>query len=425
MFKEKLAKMANEKREQIKNLNAAMINSDSKEERMALGKTLDSVKNELEELERLLADIDKPADDKKPADGKKPDMVVVDDDVLVDDQRGFNVAATMEMRNGKTAADAAEKRAKAFVETSHLSVGADEARSVLLASGGIAKPETVSGINNPFNVISTVVDLVQVEDMTGMGGHKEVYVQSWQEADAGTDGVAPTPNDPTFKTVMINPFLLNVMTYVSKELKKQTPLQYEAKVREGALIALKKKLNSWIVGGNGSTQIYGIVNAVNTDSESMTQALEIAAIDEKTLRNIVFNYGGDENVGGGATLILNKNDLIAFGDVRGSDKKPVYEITPDGSNPNRGTIRDGGLTVPYVICSAVPALTGAAAETKTMLYGEIKGYKLGLFGNYEVNVSEDYKFGEGLLTVRGEVMVGGNVVVDKGFVVVTAPESNG
>lgn len=419
MFKEKLLKMAAEKREQLKKLNDALINSDDKEERMALGKTLDSVKNELEELERLIADIDEPADDKG---GKgKPDTVIVDDDVLVDDKRGLNVAATMEMRNGKPADDA-EKRAQAFAKSERMSIPAKEARSVLIASGGIAKPDTVGGINDPFNVISSVVDLVRVEDMTGMGSHKEAYVKAWQTADAGTDGTAPTPSDPTFGMVQFNPFTLEVMTFISKDIRKQTPLQYEAKVREGALIALKKKLASWIVAGNGSSQIYGIVNAVNTDSESMVETLEIAGnIDDKTLRTIVFNYGGDENIGSNATLILNKKDLIAFGDVRGDDKKPVYEITPDGSNPNRGTIRDAGLVVPYVICSSATAFTGAGTSAKTMMYGDIKGYLLGLFGNYEVNVSDDYKFGEGLLTVRGEVMVGGNVNQDKGFVVVTTP----
>jgi len=123
-------------------------------------------------------------------------------------------------------------------------------------------------------------------------------------------------------------------------------------------------------------------------------------------------------------LFLNKNDLIAFGDVRGtSEKKAIYEITPDGNNPNTGIIKDGGLSVRYVICSDVTALTGSAetgaTRIKTMIYGNPYNYKLGLFGDYEVSVSDDYKFGEGMLTVKGEAMVGGNVYVDKGFVVLT------
>ena len=191
------------------------------------------------------------------------------------------------------------------------------------------------------------------------------------------------------------------------------------------MVALRKKVAELIVKGNGTTEPYGIINAVNTEStpEVIYETLTVsdATIDEKTLRKIVFAY--DENVGGNARLYLNKKDLIAFGDVRGTnEKKAVYEITPDGSNPNTGIIKDGGLSVPYTICSDVVALsasTKGSAAIKTMIYGDPSNYKLGLFGDYEVSVSEDYKFAEGLLAVRGEAMVGGNLTFDKGMVVVT------
>lgn len=311
-----------------------------------------------------------------------------------------------------------------FVETRRLSIGATETRSVLLATGNIVKPTGVGdGINDPFNIVSSIVDEIMVEDMTGMGEYKEAYVKAWQTADVKADGTAQTGSDPTFRTVAIKPFLMAVTTYVSRELEKQTPLQYETKVRQGALIALKKKLAAWIVGGNGSTEMHGVYNAANTEStpEAMYTTLDATAINEKTLRNIVFAYGGAENIGSGARLYLNKKDLIAFGDVRGTnEKKAVYEITPDGGNPNTGIIKDGGLSVPYTICSDVASFTDATATSagvKTMFYGDPKNYKLGLFGNYEVNVSRDYKFAEGLNTIMGEVMVGGNVVVEGGFVV--------
>ena len=68
---------------------------------------------------------------------------------------------------------------------------------------------------------------------------------------------------------------------------------------------------------------------------------------------------------------------------------------------------------------ALSASTKGSAAIKTMIYGDPSNYKLGLFGDYEVSVSEDYKFAEGLLAVRGEAMVGGNLTFDKGMVVVT------
>lgn len=97
----------------------------------------------------------------------------------------------------------------------------------------------------------------------------------------------------------------------------------------------------------------------------------------------------------------------------------VYEIIPDGNNPNTGIIKDGGLSVPYCINSSLKVHATAEGSAKTMAYGDPMNYTCGLFGDYEVRVSEDYKFAEGMLAVMGEVYVGGNVTKDKGFVVVT------
>ena len=167
------------------------------------------------------------------------------------------------------------------------------------------------------------------------------------------------------------------------------------------------------------------------DNDSMIQAYNMSGdIDDKTLRNIVFAYGGEDNLfgGEGVVLLLSKKDLIAFGDVRSSTtKQAVYEITPDGRNPNTGIIKDGGLSVRYCInanCTAYCEAEGTEAGVSTMIVGDPMNYKLGLFGDYEITVSEDYKFGEGLLAVRGEVLVAGNVIKDKGFVVVKKVPAN-
>jgi HK97 family phage major capsid protein len=317
------------------------------------------------------------------------------------------------------------ERAKEFAKTGKLKISSTETRSTLLSGGKIATPTGVGGIGEPQNIVSSIVDMITVEDLTGMGGYKEAFVSAWQTAGAGVEGTVANASDPTFKIANINPFDIDVVSYVSKQIKKQSPLMYTEKVRKGALIALKKKAVSYIIGGDGSTEPFGIYNAADSAAAAICEAYEVTSstIDDSTLRDIVFNYGGDENIGAGAKLFLHKNDLIAFGDVRGTnEKKAVYEIVPDGSNPNIGIIKDGGLAVPYVLCSDVTALSDSTysdTDIPTMIYGNPSNYKLGLFGDFEVAVSDDYKFGEGLLTVRGEVVLGGNVVADKGFLVVT------
>lgn len=358
------------------------------------------------------------------ADQEKLTALNAEADALNTEEKELRSKMDLKGKIKPVANEQTEDRAAKFARDGRMAIPVSETRSTLLSGGKIATPTGVGGIGEPQNILSSIIDMIAIEDLTGMGSYKEAFVSAWQTAGAGTEGTVANTSDPTYKIAVINPFDIDVVSYVSKQIKKQSPLLYEEKVRKGALIALKKKAVSYIIGGDGATEPFGIYNAADSAAAALCETYDVTSstIDGTTLRKIVFNYGGDENVGAGAKLFLHKNDLIAFGDVRGTnEKKAVYEIIPDGSNPNIGVIKDGGLAVPYVLCSDVTALSDSTysdADIPTMIYGNPANYKLGLFGDFEVAVSDDYKFGEGLLTVRGEVVLGGNVVADKGFLIV-------
>lgn len=329
-------------------------------------------------------------------------------------------------------ADEAEQRAAAIKESGRMEITAAETRSALvqrattIATDTLAKPTKVgSDIADSMESVSSIVDQVNVQDLTGCASFEESYVKTEMTAGTRTDGEAnKNASDPVFRVAKISPYLVNVTAYVSKNIKRLSPLAYEAKVKTLAIKALKKKVANLIA--NGETGSFdGIKIAQNTKKENIYKELivESNAIGADTLRKIAFSYGGSEDLGGNARLYLTKEDLAAFGAVRGtSEKKAVYEITPDAGNPNCGVIKDGGTIVPYTIMSGLTSLstsTKGTAKIQTMLYGDPKNFELGLFGPYTVEVSADYKFAEGLLTVMGEAMVGGNITVDGGFVVVT------
>lgn len=128
---------------------------------------------------------------------------------------------------------------------------------------------------------------------------------------------------------------------------------------------------------------------------------------------------------GAATLVLNKADLKAFASVRGTNEYlPVYSIIPDSANPSSGVIKDNnGLSCRYCLnknVTALSSLTPTTTAKKTMFYGNPQCCEMGLWGGVEIDVNDGYKFGEGLLTIRGEVMADQDVTVPNGFVVVTA-----
>lgn len=333
-----------------------------------------------------------------------------------------------------------EKRAETFKKEKGFRISADEVvgmlnsgkRNITTLSDGIAKPKLVGEISNPFNELITIFDQVNTVNMEGAGSYQKPFLKASQTASEKTEGTAQSSSDPSFGTVLISPKNVAVTTFVSREVQKVTPINYLAKVTESAMIALKVKLSQ-----NIATKI-----KTGTDEKSnvMYQTLNASAdngllngtkgqINEKTLRQIAMAYGGDTNVYGNAVLYLNKQDLIAFGDVRGtSNKNAVYEITPNPVNPNIGTIKDGGLTVQYCLVPTLTAHNGTAQTTspvQTMIYGSPLNFEEAIFGDFGVRVSDEYKFAEGLLTVMGEIMADGAVAVDKGFVVVTIPKTSG
>ena len=55
-MKEKLTKLLEAKQEQKRNLDAALIESDSKEERAAIGETLKALATEIADVEAMLAE---------------------------------------------------------------------------------------------------------------------------------------------------------------------------------------------------------------------------------------------------------------------------------------------------------------------------------------------------------------------------------
>lgn len=305
-------------------------------------------------------------------------------------------------------------------------------KQITLATGTIVQPTGAgANIRDPLgNVVSSIVDEVYVQDLTGMGAFLEPYVISEADAKGGkvatTAGTARTVStDPKFGVAKISPYELTVTSYVDRNISRLSPASYYEKIRTMAMRAMRRKLSELIVNGDGqgSPDMFGIKNAKNMAGETIFAALEITGgVTENLLTELFFAYGGDETIGANARLYLNKVDLRALGKIRGTqDKKKVFSFQPDTGNPNRGMIVDGGTMIPYAINSFLTALDGAGTSAQTMVYGDPMNYELGLFGEFTIRVDESVKAVERMYTILGDAMVGGNLVVDKGFVVATTP----
>lgn len=361
--------------------------SENEEELKAAGAELDELNAKKAELEKELAEInaqiaelDKPAEEEKKGERKF--------NFMTKESRGIKTM-TIEERTA-----AAEK----FAETRKTKYTAEEARAVLVSSGSIATPTEVDGIHETgFAGVSSIIDLVKVVNCEGMGKNRIAYTKTDAAAAAQTEGSAAGGTGTTFGFVDISPESIAILDSISKQTKKQSPLQYEAKVKEKAMLALRKEAARIVTE--------------KVLASTLVAPLALAALDQNAVRDIALSYGGDEGVEGAAYLFLTKADLITLGKVRGSnEKKAVFEIIPD-ENPNTGVIKDGGTIVKYCLNRNLTA--------GTMLYGQPKNIELDLFSNYEIAVSEDFYFDKLMDAIRGDVELGAEVIALGGIVKIT------
>lgn len=299
------------------------------------------------------------------------------------------------------------------------------ATPLLTSATGVVGPTGVDGINDGFVGVSSLVDLLKVTDCTGMANYKVVYLAGdAADASAITEGSSPTESKPTFGSVELTPSNYGTIGYISNEIAKQTPLDYEAKVRESARRSLRRKLNSVAVAAILASSL----NESMDLSAAASATTGAAFFDSTLLSNIILSYGGDEDTGGVGVLFLTKEDLKAFAAVRGKNEYlPVYSYTPNAANPSTGILRDNnGLSCRYCLSKDIKSLstlTLTTSATKTMFYGVPTNAELALWGGFDIRVDSSYKFAEGLLAIRGEVTADVDVTVKGGFTVVTAKKA--
>ena len=283
-------------------------------------------------------------------------------------------------------------------------------------SGDLVAPTGGSSqINDGHNAqVSGLIDMVRVETFDGLAGWEESYLKEIQTATHGkpatVGGTTRTESNPEWRKAKLLAHEVQTTAFVDKNIAKLSPAAYAQKAQGYALTALRREINKLIINGDGSDspEFFGMINAKNTKGENIFDTSAVKAVNEDALRSLVFNYGGPEELSPNARLILDKVNLDALGQIKvgADDKRSLFDISLTG---NSGTIKSGGLIVPYTIDSAI--------GSKTLAYGDPMAFMLALFGSYTIRVDESVKSVERMIAILGDVLAGGNLTVDKGMLI--------
>lgn len=365
---------------------------------------IEKIKEEIAAVEKEIAETDKAEEVKAEEEEAEEEAIKNENEDLIEEER-----KKMDLKEIKVKTMADEERAAKVKEREERAKELIEGRSVTVASSNILLPEHQADklATYPFQTVTSFMDMVHVVNLDGGETYEKAFVKSY-----GTGGTTAEAGDyasaePTFGYATMSKAKITAYAELSEEVLKLPKLDYEAEVVKGIEVALKKKMAQQAIAGAGTTNTFKGITADGVEALEATDVVEISAVTDTTLDEILYSFGGDEEVMGTGVLILNKLDLKAFATLRNTDGTKTYNVD------YKAQTIDG---IPYVINSNLTALASAEAGKTCMLFGTPKGYDVTIFSPVEIMKSTDYKFKQGIVCYKGSVFASGNVGSYRAFV---------
>lgn len=296
-----------------------------------------------------------------------------------------------EIRQMSTVKTDVELRAESLMNTGKMEMKA------LLSTGQIATPTAVGGVNGLAEIGVGIVDDVKAVALTGNGSYKVAYKATNAAAAAVTDGQPISSTEPTFGVVTINPAEWGTLDTISNQVKKVSPLAYEAEVEASAVIALREYASDKIIAAVQASDLAG----------EITQA-----IDKDYLTGLLLSYTSIAGKGE-VVLYLNQTDLKALGAVRGTnEKRRLFDITFDPGTTKSGVISENGMACKFRV---IDKLT-----TGTQLFGQPKTIEMPMWDGYKIDTDEGGKYFEAnMIAVRGLQTANADLCAKNGMYVVS------
>lgn len=289
------------------------------------------------------------------------------------------------------------------------------------AQNGVLIPSHLDPVVDalPFNEVNSVLDLVNVINLPNGNEYSKAFQVSSDEGAYTLEATQTNTgaNDDGryhevgvgFDKVTIKRNKITAITYESEELEALPDADYAGIVERNVSLALRKKLAKEIILGDGTGNHFLGLASTSANLNANTYTNKYYAADEDLLTNILVDFGGDEDIEGRQVLIMNKQTIKDLAKVKGSDKKPVYDINVTGNTFTINGYRG-------VFTSHIKPYSEASDGEIWLVYGNLGAYTVLNFGGEIIETSKEFKFDQGITAVRGKVWSGGGITGYKAFI---------
>jgi HK97 family phage major capsid protein len=275
-----------------------------------------------------------------------------------------------------------------------------EKRDVLKSSTGSPVPTSfydevimLARAAGPMLETSTVLTTASGENL------QIPSLSAYSTATLTSEAASISESDPIFNAfVTLSAYKFAFLVQLSQELIEDSGVDILAFLAQQVGNELGFRANTALTTGSGSSQPNGIVTAAGS---ALTGTATGGAFTADNLISLVYSIDRAGRVLPGGGFQMNATALAAMRSLK--DSAGYYVFSP----ALNAQAQD--LLLGYPVYEN-PAMSSPAANTKSVIFGNLKSYYVRQVGGIRLDRSDDFAFANGLVTFRAQIRLDGNLI---------------
>lgn len=331
------------------------------------------------------------------------DEIKAQANVAVGERRAEMKAATIDFDAKLTEDDnAIEQRGNALKagKTVQMRLAEIHQRAVTTTANIVVPNQYDNVVHQPlFPTISALYEKLNFVNLNGGEAYTVPFEKTYPVGSVTAEGAEYTDGGIAFDYVNLGRSKVTVYFELSEEVLKLPAADYEAVVTAELDKALRRKIVSLVVNGDGTNGFHGILSnsAEAVKCIPVSSDKTITALDKSFIRDVALSYGYNEDTATEESIVLNKADVAILGKLAGTKNEFAFAL--DLKNHTLDN-------VPYIVSKDIAKFT-ASSGSYFGFYGDPHTYTVAIYSPVEIAKSVDHKFKEGMICYKASVLCGG------------------